>query len=391
MNKMIVKSIGCFAILLLFFVSIQAKGIEDGLPPQAKKDTMITTATTSKIVVADVVNVPSTEDIIIMAKEKEATLKNSSSDVNTVTVRERLFRELHPMSVSFVQAYQKKNQETLAKIKEKYARQFIMIDNIMLKNELPTNLKYLAIIESELSNSALSCKGAVGPWQFMAETGRLMGLTVTRSRDERRDLAKSTAAAAKYLKSLYGQFNDWLLVIAAYNGGASRVEYAIRKSNSRDFWKLQYYLPAESRMHVKKFIAAQYVMEATDEVVPLLNIQMLSDEELAKTEVVTISGKYNAAVIIKSLGIAEDVFNMYNPDFNTQVVVKGYEMRLPKDKVKLFNARREDILYESVQAIINENKNVSSDNSKSNYPDAISLPKTKAINSGSDQKIKKRI
>jgi membrane-bound lytic murein transglycosylase D len=389
MNKMMLNSFGCFAFLLLSFVSVSAKGKEDGLNSQAKKDTIITTAPSSKIVVADAVNLPSTEDIVMMAKEKEATLKNASLDFNKTTVREKMFRELHPMSVSFVQAYQKKNQETLAKIKEKYARQFILIDNIMVKNALPTNLKYLAIIESELSNSALSCKGAVGPWQFMAETGRLMGLTVTRGRDERRDLSKSTNAAAKYLKGLYGQFNDWLLVIAAYNGGASRVEYAIRKSNSRDFWKLQYYLPAESRMHVKKFIAAQYVMEATDEVVPLLNIKMLSDEELAKTEVVAISGKYNASVIIKSLGIEEEVFNMYNPDFNTQVVLKGYDLRLPKDKMKVFNVRREDILYESVQTIINEN-NVSSDNDKSHYPDAIGLPKAKGINTG-EQKIKKRI
>ncbi|MFT3702873.1 MAG: lytic transglycosylase domain-containing protein [Agriterribacter sp.] len=388
MIKMLLKGFGCFSLLAFSVISTSGKGIEDGSILQNKKDTSITAITTpSKIVVADVVNVPSAEDIVIMAKEKEASLK--TSELKTFTVRERMFRELHPMSVSFVKDYQKKNEDNLAKIKVKYARQFALIDDIMLKNNLPTNLKYLAIIESELSNSALSCKGAVGPWQFMAETGRLMGLNVSRGRDERRDLIKSTNAAAKYLKSLYSYFNDWLLVIAAYNGGASRVDFAIKKSNSRDFWKLQYYLPAESRMHVKKFIAAQYVMEATDEVVPLLNIKMLSDEELANTEVVTISGKYNAAVIIKSLDIDEAVFNMYNPDFNTQVVTRDYEMRLPKDKMKVFNSRREDILYESVQAIMNENKTLAPDNNKNNFPDAISLPKIKAVNAG-EQKNKKR-
>jgi len=79
---------------------------------------------------------------------------------------------------------------------------------------------------------------------------------------------------------------------------------------------------------------------------------------------------------------------MYNPDFNTEVVTRGYDMRLPKDKIKMFNERKEDILYESVQAAINEN--TLSSNDKTNYPDAISLPKAKAVNSA-ESKLKKRI
>ena len=72
---------------------------------------------------------------------------------------------------------------------------------------------------------------------------------------------KSTHAASRYLTSLFSIYGDWLLVIAAYNGGPGKVNTAIKKSGSRDFWTLQKYLPAESKNHVKKFIATHYMME----------------------------------------------------------------------------------------------------------------------------------
>src|SRR5207342_2866609 len=79
--------------------------------------------------------------------------------------------------------------------------------------------------------------------------------------DERTDYYKSTMAAARYLKDLYALFDDWLLVLAAYNGGPGPVYTAIRESGSKDFWILQDYLPSESREHVKKFIATHYYFE----------------------------------------------------------------------------------------------------------------------------------
>ncbi|MBS1748384.1 MAG: lytic transglycosylase domain-containing protein [Bacteroidetes bacterium] len=379
MNKMIANGFGCAAfVLLCSFHFPVTNGLGNELKQLQKSDTIIaSTSPNSGIIVADAGKIPSAESIVILAKEKEAA-KNINLN-KTITLREKMFKELHPMSIAFVQSYQQKNEKKLDKIKIKYATQFDFIDNVLLKYELPTNLKYLAVIESELSNSAISHKGAVGPWQFMASTGRLMGLTINHNRDDRRNLVKSTEAAAKYLKSLYGYFNDWLLVIAAYNGGASRVDYAIKKSHSTDFWKLQYYLPAESRMHVKRFIATQYVLEATDDIIPLLNIKKLSEEDLANTTVININGKYVAEVIAKYLEMDEATFNTYNPYFNLKVVVSGYDMRIPKDKIELFSKKRKEILKESVQAMINEKKEIiAPESSSNNYPDAISLPKSKA-------------
>ena len=107
---------------------------------------------------------------------------------------------------------------------------FNLIDNIFAQYGLPKELKYLAVIESNLSTAATSWVGAGGPWQFMPYTARDYGLVVNAGYDERRDYFKSTHAAARYLLTLYKQMHDWLLVIAAYNGGPGRVYYAISKS-----------------------------------------------------------------------------------------------------------------------------------------------------------------
>lgn len=394
MQKMFLKGFGCFIIVLCLSFNVKGKA-QDNFDTQ-RKDTSI--ATTEIVVAA----APSSPAGISLNEAEEARAENSINStgksvaavVNPVfAAQQALFKQLHPLSISFVQAYQKRNEEKLEQIHTKFTRQFALIDNIMLKYELPLHLKYLAIIESELSNKAVSNKGAVGPWQFMATTGRLMGLTINKHRDERRDLSKSTTAAAKYLKALYDQFDDWLLVIAAYNCGASRVEYAIKKSNSRDFWKLQYHLPAESRGHVKKFVAARYFFDckAAESAVNLINIEKLSQDEINNSAEIRISGKYRAAVIAKILEMDPAAFDNYNPGFDREVVLQGYGLRLPKDKMELFNAKRQDILAESIQVMLNENTSIISSEDKTRYPEAIQLSKPKAVTTTTeDIKSKKR-
>lgn len=161
----------------------------------------------------------------------------------------------------FIKNYIRNNKEELLDIQQKSRSPFTITDSVFNRYELPVQLKYLAVIESELNNKAVSRVGAVGPWQLMPETARLLGLKITAEKDERTQYGKSTIAAAKYLRDLYAEFGDWLLVLAAYNGGEGAVYHAIHKAGSRDFWQLQSYLPAESRGHVKKFIATLYFFE----------------------------------------------------------------------------------------------------------------------------------
>ncbi|HEV9035161.1 MAG TPA: lytic transglycosylase domain-containing protein [Puia sp.] len=161
----------------------------------------------------------------------------------------------------FVQTYLLENRMIFSAIRKHDGSRFIITDAVFNQFELPLQLKYLAVIESDLKSDAVSRVGAVGPWQLMPETARLLGLKVTGDRDERTQFDKSTRAAARYLKDLYAEYGDWLLVLAAYNGGEGPVNHAIRKSGSRNFWLLQNYLPSESRGHVKKFLATLLYFE----------------------------------------------------------------------------------------------------------------------------------
>ncbi len=161
----------------------------------------------------------------------------------------------------FVKDYNKRNCEALEKIRERGKRYFPMMDSVFSNYHLPVELKYLAAVESELKSSAVSHVGATGPWQLMPSTARDLSLKIKGKYDERNNYYKSTVAAAKYLRDLYNQFDDWLLVIAAYNSGPGKVLYAIKMAGSHNFWVLQRFLPAETRGHVKRFIATHYYFE----------------------------------------------------------------------------------------------------------------------------------
>lgn len=168
---------------------------------------------------------------------------------------------LRKEAIKFANSYLAKNSELLQKIKQKHPSYFRIMDSVFKQYDLPTELKHLAIVESQLNTKARSRVGAVGPWQFMPTTARLLKLKVSARYDERTHFYKSTVAAAKYLRDLHRLFDDWLLVIAAYNSGPGPVYKAIKKSGSRNFWKLQQFLPEETRGHVKKFISTHYYYE----------------------------------------------------------------------------------------------------------------------------------
>lgn len=160
-----------------------------------------------------------------------------------------------------IQRYITSNLEMLEDVRKKGKSTFRMMDKILRRYDLPIELKYLAVIESELNPKALSRVGAAGTWQLMPETAKILGLTINESIDERLDPAKSTKAAAIYLRDLYTEFGDWELVLAAYNCGPGPVYTAMHKSGSKNFWLLQRYLPTESREHVHRFKATYQYFE----------------------------------------------------------------------------------------------------------------------------------
>ena len=127
--------------------------------------------------------------------------------------------------------------------------------------------------------STTSRVGAVGAWQFMPATARFLKLKVNSKQDDRKNFYKSTQAAAIYLSDLHNMFGDWLLVLAAYNSGPGTVMKAIQKTGTRDFWKLQYALPKETRDHVKKYISTHYYYEGTGGITTITKNEIIKHEK----------------------------------------------------------------------------------------------------------------
>jgi len=199
--------------------------------------------------------------------QKGYILTKNVTESTTITSQEPVLNlsgfDLNPTAVQFAKAYVKKNIWSLEKVKKRSQTKFSIINSVFAKYNIPPELKYLAIVESDLNaDTVCNSSGATGLWQLMPVTASELGLKITDDVDERCYVYKSSAAAAKYLKQLYNEFGDWLLVIAAYNSGPTKVTRAINLSGSHDFWQLQNFLPAETRNHVKRFVSVLYFFEA---------------------------------------------------------------------------------------------------------------------------------
>ena len=209
---------------------------------------------------------------------------------------------------------------------------------------LPLELKYLPVIESALNPTAVSRVGATGLWQFMIGTGKRYGLEVNSLIDERRDPVKASYAAAHYLSDLYKIFDDWSLVIAAYNCGPDKVNKAIhRAKGSADYWNIYPYLPKETRGYVPAFIAANYIMNYYCD----HNICPMVTELPLKTDTVVVNKDLHLEQIAQVLNIDIQHLRNLNPQYRRDIVNglnKPMTVRLPSTLVGPF-IDQEDSIY----------------------------------------------
>ncbi len=214
-----------------------------------------------------------------------------------------------------------------------------LVQDILKKNGVPSDLYYLAMIESGYVMHATSPARAAGAWQFMPATGKRYGLRQNRYVDERRDIARSTDAAAKYLKNLNFAFQSWYLAMAGYNAGEGRILGALLKGQSRDFWKLveNKSLPPETRNYVPKFLAAAIIGRNpakygfTDTEAPAL----------ARLEAVAIPGGVQLAEVARATGISHAELAMFNPQLlrgMTPPTSEHYALWVPREKAGLVAA-----------------------------------------------------
>jgi membrane-bound lytic murein transglycosylase D len=370
------KIAAILSILILFLPKAKAGGIvifELEQAQQAPADTTVDAAKEDSIIdqVVKAKALPAKDKVQYFSQVTKYGFKNLFTRYS-YNPSMSYSAQINPSAVGFIQDYMDAHGNYLTKMKGWGQPYFNLIESILIQYGLPRELKYIAVIESNLSTGATSRVGAGGPWQFMPYTARDYGLVVNGYYDERRDYYKSTHAAARYLLSLYKDLHDWLLVMAAYNGGPGRVYNAIKKSGSRNFWVLQNYLPAESRTYVKRFIATHYIMEGGGGVTTSTsmdgNVQIngaganpfdlkpaLTAEELETTSTQGISGKYNSLIIAKNLGMDIMQFNHFNPDFDNMIANNGnYDLRLPADKMQLFLSSKYVILNECVQVLLGD-------------------------------------
>jgi membrane-bound lytic murein transglycosylase D len=194
---------------------------------------------------------------------------------------------------------------------------FPMFEDIFDSYGLPAELKYMAVIESALNPNAVSRANATGLWQFMYSTGRMYGLTINSIVDERRDPVKATDAAARYLRDLYKIYNDWGLVIAAYNCGPGNVNKAIRRSgNRKDYWEIYYRLPRETRGYIPQYIAAVYAMNYYKE----HNLTPASISFPVAVDTIMINKDIHLAQISEVMDIPLGELRALNPQYRTGLI-----------------------------------------------------------------------
>ena len=232
---------------------------------------------------------------------------------------------------------------------------FPMFEAALERYGVPLELKYLPVIESALNARATSRAGAAGLWQFMVPTGRLYGLEVNSLVDERRDPLKASDAAARYLRDLYNIYQDWHLVIAAYNCGPGNVAKATRYAGGgkKDYWQIYPYLPSETRSYVPIFIAANYVMNYYRE----HNMCPMQPTVTVATDTIMVDKRINLQQVSELLGISLDELRFLNPQYRQDIIpgnIKPYPLVLPFNQLGAYIDNRDTIpLHRAAELVAN--------------------------------------
>lgn len=269
----------------------------------------------------------------------------SASNISEADVKQRVNNISSAVQMRYtadvqkhIRQYTSTNKRGTEVILGRVSLYFPMFESILKEKGLPEDLKYLSIVESGLKPTATSRVGAAGLWQFMKATGRMMGLKVTSTIDERRDPVKSTEAAAEYLKYLHEKFGDWTLALAAYNCGPGNVRKAIKRSGGKtDYWEIQQYLPKETRNYIPKFIAVTYLMHHyyDHDLVP-----NQIEEDIKNTATAQVYERVSLTNISKQYNLSLATVQLLNPAYLKNYIPAStegrYMLTLPKEVMYAF-------------------------------------------------------
>jgi membrane-bound lytic murein transglycosylase D len=230
----------------------------------------------------------------------------------------------------WVEIFQGRLREFLTEGLARGAQYLPMVRDVFQSEGLPTDLAYVPLIESAFKPSALSRTRARGVWQFMRGTALENGLKTDWFLDERADPEKSTVAAARYFKTLYGMFGDWHLAMASYNGGPGRVQRAMKRSGKSDFWSLTAttrYLPRETRDYVPMILAAALIARN-----PAQYGFDIPEWPVTPTETVTLPAAVDLRRVAEWTATPIDTIQQLNPElrrWTTPIRPGDYAVRVP--------------------------------------------------------------
>jgi membrane-bound lytic murein transglycosylase D len=239
------------------------------------------------------------------------------------------FNDDHPLVEEYVRRFQNEWRGFYGRALERSTRYVPRMAEILVREGVPPELAYLPLIESGFVNNAVSRAGAVGPWQFIGPTGRRYGLRIDYYVDERRDPAKATVAAARYLKDLYEMFGDWRLSLAAYNTGEGNISRILDKG-TKNYWDMvaRGYLHKETQQYVPRFLAAIQIAREPE----AYGFELPDDVEDAMSyDWVHVAHPLPLAKIAELAGTSKESVETLNPALRRGVVPRsGYTVKIPK-------------------------------------------------------------
>jgi membrane-bound lytic murein transglycosylase D len=258
--------------------------------------------------------------------------------------------EYNPGLENIIKSFLKNRKKSFGRLMAISEYYFPMFEEALAKENVPLEIKYLAIVESALNPKAVSRMGATGLWQFMYQTGKQYNLKIDSYVDERSDPLKSSDAAAQYMSKMYAIFGDWDLVLASYNSGPGNVAKAIRRSGGQqNYWNIRKNLPKETQGYVPAFLATMYIYEYHKE------HGIKPDKALVQhfaTDTIMIKKQMSFKQISDLLDVPVAQLQLLNPSYKMNVIPlygdQDHFLRLPKEKIAVF-VSNEDKIYAYVQ------------------------------------------
>ncbi len=303
------------------------------------------------------------DDSLVLAQTRavdriQARIENEKPPKETVGAKVIHSYELdtkpdHPKVKKWIRYYSKKDRKRFQRFLNRGARYKEVIQDLLVTNGLPADLYYLGILESGYVTKAVSHAGAVGPWQFMAPTGRQYGLKINDYVDERVDPIRSTLAAIRYLKELYRIKRTWYLALAAYNAGPGRVGRAMRRGGVRNYWHLtrRRLLPYDTREYIPQFLAILSIGKDLKK----YGFVEKSEDYLQPMELVKVPGAVPLKTIAKVSGYDFEQLKKLNPHLRKKVTPptkkKVYHLWVHKNSVAQVKQSYDALLAHRIQGL----------------------------------------